>query len=158
MSVAPSTVGTPIPLGVCPPCHRCRIGVSSRIVVSVVALTLCWSCGGGATDVPEETPGRPEFIGAYLDLRTAALISGSPDLGNEVRDSILAVYDVTDQDLLDFIETHGEDVEFMRDLWTEIEGRVTERLEQNALDEENEGTEEDAETEEIQDGDAGISP
>ena len=158
MSVAPSTVGTPIPLGVCPPCHQCRIGVSFRIVVSVVALTLCWSCGGGATDVPEETPGRPEFIGAYLDLRTAALISGSTDLGNEVRDSILAVYDVTDQDLLDFIETHGEDVEFMRDLWTEIEGRVTERLEQNALDEENEGTEEDAETEEIQDGDAGISP
>ena len=123
-----------------------------------MALTLCGSCGGGAPDVPEETPGRPEFIGAYLDLRTAALSPRLIHLGDEVRDSILAVYDVTDQDLLDFIETHGEDIEFMRDLWTEIEARVTERLEQNAPDEENEGTEPDAETEEIQDGDAGISP
>ena len=134
MSVAPDTVGTPIPLGVSPPRHR------SRIVVSIVALTLCWSCGGGAPDVPEETPGRPEFIGAYLDLRTAVLSSGSTDRSNEVRDSILAVYDVTDQDLLDFVEIHGEDIEFMRDLWTEIEARVTERLEQNARDEENEGS------------------
>ena len=106
----------------------------------MVALTLCWSCGGGAPDVPEETPGRPEFIGAYLDLRTAVLSSGSTDRSNEVRDSILAVYDVTNQDLLDFVEIHGEDVEFMRDLWTEIEARVTERLEQNARDEENEGS------------------
>ena len=105
-----------------------------------MALTLCWSCGGGAPEVPEETPGRPEFIGAYLDLRTAVLSSGSTDRSNEVRDSILAVYDVTDQDLLDFVEIHGEDVEFMRDLWTEIEARVTERLEQNAPDEENEGS------------------
>ena len=28
----------------------------------------------------------------------------------------------------------------MRDLWTEIEARVTERLEQNARDEESEGS------------------
>ena len=88
-----------------------------------------------------------------MDLRTAALSSGSPDLGDEVRDSILAVYDVTAQDLLDFVETHGEDVEFMRDLWTEIEARMTERLEQHARDEEDEGT--DA-ADRSQGGDAGV--
>jgi len=147
MSVAPCTVGGPPPPPVRSPRHR------SRITISIVALTLCWSCSGGATDVPEVTPGRAEFIGAYMDLRTAALSSGSPDLGDEVRDSILAVYDVTAQDLLDFVETHGEDVEFMRDLWTEIEARMTERLEQHARDEEDEGT--DA-ADRSQGGDAGV--
>ena len=101
-------------------------------------MNLCWSCGGGATDVPEDTAARDAFIGAYLDLRTTVLSSGTTDLGDEVRDSILAAYDVTGQDLLDFIDTHGEDVEFMRDLWTELEAHMAERLEQNAPDEENE--------------------
>ena len=147
MSGAPCTVGGPPPPGVRSPRHR------PRIIVSIVALTLCWSCRGGATDVPEVTAGRAEFIGAYTDLRAAALSTGSPDLEDEVRDSILAVYDVTAQDLLDFVETHGEDVEFMRDLWTEIEARMTERLEQNARDEENDGTDG---TDRSQGGDAGV--
>ena len=123
-----------------------------------MALTLCGSCGGGATDVPEDTPGREEFIGAYLDLRTAALGLGTTDLGDEGRDSILSGYGVTAQDLLDFIDTHGQDVEFMRDLWTEIEGQLSELLEQNARDAENDGAEENVGTEEIQGGDAGVSP
>ncbi len=153
MSVAPCAFGGPPPPRVRSPRHR------PRIIVSIVALTLCWSCSGGATDVPEVTPGRAEFIGAYTDLRTAALSSGSTELGDEVRDSILAIYDVTAQDLMDFIETHGEDVEFMRDLWTEIEALMTERLEENARDEENEGTDGTDGTDaadRIEGGDAGV--
>ena len=119
------------------------------IVFSIVALTLCGSCGGGATDMSEDTPGREEFIGVYLDLRTAGLGLETASLEDEVRDSILSGYGVTAQDLLDFVDTHGEDVEFMRDLWTEVETRMTELLEQHARDEENE---------EIQGGDAGIQP
>ena len=121
----------------------------------MVSMTLCWSCGGGATHVPEDTAEREAFIGAYLDLRAAALNSETTEFGDEVRDSILAAYDVTGQDLLDFIDTHGEDVEFMHDLWAELEMRLIERLEQNAGDEENEGADG---SEEIEDGDAGVSP
>ena len=128
------------------------------IVFSIVALTLCGSCGGGATDMPEDTPGRAEFIGVYLDLRTAALGLETADLGDEVRDSILSGYGVTAQDLLDFVDTHGEDVEFMRDLWTEVETRMTELLEEQARDEENEENEGTDGPEEIQGGDAGIQP
>ena len=153
MSVAPSTVGSPPPLGVCPLRHRPRIVVSSRMVVSILTLTLCSSCSGGTTDVPEDTAGREAFIGAYLDLRIAALSTGSTELGDEVRDSILSVYDVTDQDLLDFIDKHGEDVEFMRDLWTEVEARLTQRLEQIARDEVREGTDG---TDRIEGADAGV--
>ncbi len=127
-------------------------------------MTLCWSCGGGAVDVPENAVGREDFIGAYLDLRTAALGSGAPTLVDATRDGILAKYDVTDQDLLDFVDSHGADVEFMRDLWSEIETRLSERLEQNARDDEIDGNDESDSAngnngaEEIQDGDAGISP
>ena len=120
----------------------------------MVSLTLCWSCGGGATDVPEDTAGREAFIGAYLDLRTADLNSETTEFGDEVRDSILAAYGVTGQDLLDFIDTHGEDVEFMHDLWAEVEVRLIERLEETMPDEENEGADEAADG----DGDAGVSP
>jgi hypothetical protein len=77
-----------------------------------------------------------------VDLRVAALSSGTTELGS-IRDSILAVYDVTGEELLEFVDTHGEDVEFMRDIWAEIEGRLLEQLEQNAQDEENEELEED---------------
>ena len=115
---------------------RLNAALEGRYAI-MVAVTVCWSCGGGATDVPEDAAGREAFIGAYLDLRTAALSSGTTDLGDEVRDSILATYNVTGQDLLAFVDAHGEDVEFMRDLWSELEVRLTERLEQTAGDEED---------------------
>ena len=154
MIVASNTVGSPRPLRH-PPRER------PRIVVLIAATTLCWSCGGGVTDVAGDTAGREAFIGAYLDLRTATLSSGTPGLSDEVRDSILAAYDVTGQDLIDFIDTHGEDVEFMRDLWTEIEVGITERLEPNADDEETEDTGGAENTDgagELPGGDATVSP
>ena len=128
----------------------------SRTLILPIAATLCWSWGDGGTDVPEDTGQREAFIAAFLDLRMAALTSGSADLTDEVRDSVLAISNVTEQDLLDFIDTHGEDVEFMRDLWTELETLLTERLEQNARDEENAATEEALEPDVNQDGDGGV--
>jgi hypothetical protein len=147
MSPASSTVGSPPPHGVFTPRHRLRV------IVSTIAVILCSSCSGGTTDPPEDTAEREAFIGAYMDLRTESLGYPSTDLDNEVRDSILSVYGVTDQDLLDFIDMHGEDVEYMRDLWTEVETRQTERLEQNAQGEEDEATDGSDRTE---DGDAGL--
>jgi len=116
---------------VIPPRHR------PRLMVVVIALIVCWSCSGNTTDVADDTDGREAFMGAYVDLRLAALSSGTTLLGS-VRDSILAVYGVTGDELLEFVDTHGEDVEFMRDLWAEIEGRLLERLEQNAQEEDEE--------------------
>ena len=74
---------------------------------------------------------RDAFIGAYVDLRARALTAGTTEIEGDIRDSILAVYGVTGEELLEFIDIHGEDVEFMGDLWGEIEGLLTERLEQN---------------------------
>ena len=107
-------------------------------MVFVIALTVCWSCSGDATDVTEDTVAREVFIGAYLNLRIAALRSGTTEIEGDVRDSILAVYGVTGEELLEFVDTYGENVEFMRDLWTEIDGQLSERLEQDARDAESE--------------------
>jgi hypothetical protein len=104
----------------------------------MVALTLCWSCSGGTTDVSEDTVGRETFIRGYVDLRAAALSLEETDTGLEVRDSILAAHGVTGEDLLEFVDTHGERVEFMSEIWSEVEGLLTRRLEQSALEEEDE--------------------
>jgi hypothetical protein len=101
----------------------------SRLLLPVVVTGLCWSCGGSTTDLPQDTAGREAFIGAYLDLRMEALSLGSNLIGDELRDSVLTVYDVTEQDLRDFVDVHGEDVQFMHDLWTDIDTRLTERIE-----------------------------
>ena len=108
------------------------------IIASMVALTLSWSCIGGTTDVSEDTVGREAFVGVYVDLRAAALSLGTTETGADVRDSILASYGVTGEELLEFVDTHGERVEFMSEIWSEIEGMLSERLEQNAVEEENE--------------------
>lgn len=108
------------------------------IIAGMVALTLCWSCSGGTTDVSEDTVGREVFIGVYVDLRAASLSLGPTETGFDVRDSILAAHGVTGEDLLEFVDTHGARVEFMSEIWSEIEGLLSERLGQNLLDEENE--------------------
>ena len=136
MSETPSTVASPPPPRVRPRHHR------PRITTFVIALIVCSSCSGDATDVLDDTMGREEFIQAYVELRVEALSLGTTQIG-DVRDSLLAVYGVTGEDLLAFVDTHGEEVEFMRDLWAEIEELMTERLEQNAEEEENEELEQD---------------
>jgi hypothetical protein len=101
----------------------------SRFLLPIVVTGLCWSCSGSTTDLPEDTAGRETFIGAYVDLRIEALGLGSNFIGDELRDSVLTVYDVTEQDLRDFVDLHGEDVQFMNDLWSEIDARLSERIE-----------------------------
>ena len=110
-------------------------------MVFAIALTVGWSCSGDATDVFDDTVEREAFIGAYVDLRAEVLGFGTTEIQDDVRDSILAVYGVTGEELLEFVDIHGEDVEFMGGLWGEIEGLLTERLQQDARDEANDGLE-----------------
>jgi hypothetical protein len=133
MSAAPNTFGGPPP-------PRERLAHRLRRAIPILALMFCWSCGGGTAALAEATAAREAFIATFLDLRAATVNSGSADIEDAVRDSILDLYGVSGQDLVDFVETHGEDVEFMHDLWTEVEARLIERLERNARDAENEAS------------------
>ena len=101
-------------------------------MVFIVALTVWWSCTDAATVVLEGTAEREVFIETYVDLRAKAMAAGTTEIEAGVRDSILAVYGVTGEGLVEFIDIHGEDVQFMGDLWSEIEELLTERPEENS--------------------------
>ncbi len=92
-------------------------------------LILIWGCQFVNTASSVEVQERERFINAYVDLRVASLRMQTSEIGETVRDSLLAVYDMTEDDLVDFVEEHGADVAFMRDVWNDIETRIATRRE-----------------------------
>ncbi len=92
-------------------------------------LILIWGCQFVNTASSVEVQERERFINAYVDLRVASLRMQTSEIGEPVRDSLLAVYDMTEDDLVDFVEEHGADVAFMRDVWNDIETRIATRRE-----------------------------
>ena len=75
---------------------------------------------GGETDGMT----RADFVSTYVDLRVAALRRDDETLTDSARAAVLARHGVTEGDLLDFASTHGGDLDFMRDLWNEVEARL----------------------------------
>ena len=96
------------------------------------ALTFAWSCDFGTTGSPIEAQERERFISAYVDMRLSSLRMRTLEISDAVKDSIFRVHDVTEDELLNFVETHGADVGFMREVWNEIETRISENREEDA--------------------------
>jgi hypothetical protein len=71
-----------------------------------------------------ETIDRELFIQTYVDLRVAALESDSQLLGDSERVDVLERNGVTAEALVRFAEVHGPDLEFMRDVWNDVELRM----------------------------------
>lgn len=95
----------------------------------LAALTAAWavaSCGNGSAAPEVETIARETFIETYVALRTVGLRSPRQLLPEEDRQRILAEQGVSQEDLFSFIEVHGKNVEYMRDVWNEIEERLNE--------------------------------
>lgn len=67
---------------------------------------------------------RETFVRAYVEIRAAALETEDAEPTEALREEILGRYDVTARDLVEFVEAHGEDVQFMRELWDDIEVRL----------------------------------
>lgn len=83
------------------------------------------ACGGDPAERPSD-PARELFVEAYVGLRLAAM--GSPDgvVSAGERDRILAEHDTSSDAMLAFVDANGEDLVFMRELWTEIWDRISE--------------------------------
>jgi len=81
------------------------------------------SSGGAAP----ATISREAFIGAYVELRVAALQTLGEELTLEDRDRILGEMDLREEHLLDFVEAKGRDVQFMRSVWEEVDSLLTSR-------------------------------
>ena len=84
-------------------------------VTSAVLLTA--SGGGPGGDAID----RDTFVATYVDLRVAALETDSTRLAATDREEILARHGVTGDDLTHFAEVHAAELEFMREVWNEIE-------------------------------------
>jgi hypothetical protein len=107
-----------------PAIHHARSRPRIRSVASLlahvgVALTVA-ACGADTA----ETIDREAFIETYVDLRLAALDSDSLRLSAEDREEVLGRHGVTAADLETFAEVHATDLDFMRDVWTEVEVRL----------------------------------
>jgi hypothetical protein len=107
------------------------LGFSLRIsdlILVATALVLSSSCAG---EVPESaTAGvisREAFIEAYVELRVEALKSDDQEIPLEARDRILGGLGLTEEDLLQFVDRRGRDVQFMRRVWEEVDSIMTSR-------------------------------
>jgi hypothetical protein len=98
---------------------------------SVLLLTLCAvPLSAGCGDPNEELEGiitREEFVRAFSELRVSALREESGDIAPEERDRILAGLGLTPEDLIDFVEAHGRDMDFMQEVWEEVDHNLETR-------------------------------
>jgi hypothetical protein len=78
----------------------------------------------GCGSTPGETIEREAFISTYVDLRTAAADTDTLRIGDTERAEVLARHGVTREDLSRFVDVYAEDLEFMREVWNEVEVRL----------------------------------
>ncbi len=104
------------------------ISRSARALARGGALILALSavsCGGTEpVEAPATAVTREAFITTYVELRAEAIRSGNSQIADDARAEILRSNKVTEEDLLAFVEVHGEDVDFMRGVWDEVEARL----------------------------------
>jgi hypothetical protein len=94
-----------------------------RLVATLVLLSVLLSvlaCGGST----EETIDRQVFIDTWVELRIAALETDSQRIAAPDREAVLDRHEVTADDLTRFAEVHATDLDFMRDVWNDIELRM----------------------------------
>ena len=97
----------------------------ARASVLAALVVLFAGCGGDAA-APERAAAidRETFISTYVDLRTATIRAEGYELTPRDRAGILERHGISEDDLLAFVEVHGEDVAFMRTVWDEVEARL----------------------------------
>jgi hypothetical protein len=113
--------------------------VRFRFFLATTFLFFLPSGCGGPDPVQEDVISRDAFFQAYYDLRMAALRSPGLQISLEGRDSVLNALGLTEEDLLKFADTWGEDSEMMLGIWEEVDSLMREErlqwgLEEDGLD------------------------
>jgi len=84
-------------------------------------------CDSSAQDAIE----RDVFIATYVDLRIAASETDSLRIGDVERTEVLARHGVTGDELTHFADVYADDLEFMREVWNEVEVQLDHEPEAN---------------------------
>lgn len=79
---------------------------------------------GCGESTPEGLIEEETFIETYVELRIAALDTDSSRIADSDRETILAAQGVTEDDLLEFVRVHSSNLDYMRDVWNEVELRM----------------------------------
>jgi len=95
--------------------------LAGLLLAAVVAATA--SCSGGPAHATPAVA-RQAFVATYVDLRATAVRSDKGTVDAEQRREILVRHGVTEGGLLAFAEEHGEDVDYMRSVWDDVEAQL----------------------------------
>src|SRR5688572_27915103 len=87
-------------------------------------MLLALACGGAEQDVPADVMDRETFIATYVDLREAAIVMPEFRVTDEQRAEILSRHGVDSESLIRFADAHGSDLDYMNEVWTEVETRI----------------------------------
>jgi len=98
----------------------------SALLLTLCAAALLAGCGDSSGEL-DGIITREEFVQAYSELRVNALRTEGGKIALEERDRILAELNLTPEDLIDFVEVHGRDIPFMREVWEEVENNLETR-------------------------------
>jgi hypothetical protein len=99
-----------------------------RRIPAIGLVFLAVACGGDAQGpMPADVIDREVFIETYVDLRVAAVAADSFRVSAEQRAEILARHGIDSDELLRFADAHGRDLDYMNEVWTEVETRIQDR-------------------------------
>jgi hypothetical protein len=84
-------------------------------------LCLSFACGGEQAPEAAGTIPRDIFVGTYVELRMAALHAPDGRVTPAAKAEILEAKGVTEADLLEYVDVHGARVQFMVEVWAEID-------------------------------------
>lgn len=109
------------PSGIRPPAGTARTWLLA--VVLLVALLALQACGreDAGSEEGRETISAEAFVDAYVALRLAALRAPREELDLSEKARILEERNLTEEDLLRFVDVHGTDIPFMHDVWQEVD-------------------------------------
>ena len=79
---------------------------------------------GSACRSEDDAIDRETFIDTYVELRSTALKNPGTRITPEQRTEILAKHGVSEDDLMHFADVHGRDVDYMAEVWNEVEARL----------------------------------
>ena len=100
---------------------RLMSACAARNLLGGGLLCVLFACGGEPESETVGTISREVFVDTYVQLRMTALHSPDGRVGPAARDEILGDKGVTEAELMEFVDAHGLRVQFMVDVWAEID-------------------------------------